>query len=113
MLAKKNRLKKARDFRNIFKRGRLIRGQTFDLRWAANEKNTCRFGFSVGISVSGKAVIRNKTKRMLNGSIQPLLDEIKSGYDILIIAKPKIIEKSKEEIAKNVEEIIKKASLFA
>ena len=111
MFAKANRLKNTADFKKIFRYGKFVRGETIEARFLPNDLDICRFGFITGLSVSKKATIRNKIRRRLSEAVRTLSPSIGNNFDILIVAKAKIIGKSGEEILKDVESIFKKAGI--
>jgi len=111
MFAKANRLKKTADFKKIFRSGKFVRGEAIEARFMPNDLDVCRFGFITGLSVSKKATIRNKIRRRLSEAARTLVPSIGNNFDILIVAKAKIIGKSGEEILKDVQNIFKKAGI--
>ena len=50
-----------------------------------------RFGMATGRRL-GNAVVRNRVRRRIRASLRALLPEIRPGYDVLIVARPPIIE---------------------
>lgn len=112
MLAKRFRLKKTNDFKAVYERGRLTRGDFIDLRFVKNKADNCRFGFVVSLNISKKATVRNKIKRHLGEAAANFISQTKEAKDILFIAKPKIINKNQKEMIKDAENIIKKAKLL-
>ena len=113
MFAKNSRLKKTADFKKIFRYGKFIRGEMAEARFLPNDLAICRFGFIVGLSVSKKATIRNRIRRLLNEAAGALAPSISNNFDILIVAKAKAVGKSREEILKDVQNIFKKAGIFS
>lgn len=112
MLSKINRLKKTEDFKKIFEKGQLVKGELLDLRMASNQLKICRFGFLISLKVSKKATQRNKIRRQLNEVAGLLLSQIKAGYDLIVIAKAKIIGKNQKQILTDFKNVIRKAQLF-
>ncbi len=55
-----------------------------------------RFGVAAGKTV-GKAVIRNRAKRLLRNALLPLLPVVKSGWDVVIIARKPMVEADLEQ----------------
>ena len=51
-----------------------------------NRGGPSRFGFSVGKKV-GNAVARNRVKRLLRVAVRQLLPELRSGVDVVVIAR--------------------------
>jgi ribonuclease P protein component len=111
MLSKSHRLKKGNDFKKVFKSRIAARGIWFDLKAAANDLSVCRFGFLIGLRVSKKATKRNRIKRRLGAAINELIGRIKPGYDIVVIANPRILDKKQLQIKNEFENLIKKINL--
>lgn len=87
MLPKENRLKKKKDFENVFKRGIGFRDDFLFLKFAKNNSKTARFGFVVGQKVSKKATTRNTVKRKLRELTAAVLERIEKGFDVVIVAE--------------------------
>lgn len=87
MLPLKNRLKKKKDFDEVFKKGKGIEGFFLFLKIKNNDLEESRFGFIVSQKVSKKAVIRNKIKRRLRETIASKKNFIKQGLDVVVLAK--------------------------
>ena len=105
MLTQKNRLKKRKDIENVFKKGKTIAGRLVFLKLLKNKLDFNRFALIVSLKISKKAVVRNKIRRQLRALIKDSLSDIKTGFDILIIAKPEIIDKNYQEIENDIEKI--------
>jgi len=112
MLPFQYRLKKDRDFKLVFKKGKTLGNKFLFLNLRRNNSEFNKFGFVVGLKISKKAVIRNKIKRQLREIIKKNLIKIKSSFDIVIVARPKITEKNYQEMKEKLEELIKEAGLF-
>lgn len=107
MLSKENRLRKRKDFDNIFKNGKAKIGRFIFLKFFKNGLNVSRFGFIVSLKIAPKAVVRNKIKRRLRQVIRNNINKIKPGLDIVITAKPEIVNKSYQEIKNELENLFK------
>jgi len=103
MLPENNRLKKRNDFNEILKKGKAITGKFVFLKYLKNNLNVNRFGFVVSLRISKRAVIRNRIRRQLREATRRNLSNIKHGFDVLIIAKPEIINKKYQEIRNELE----------
>lgn len=107
MLPKNNRLKKKKDFDKVFKKGKTIAGKLIFLKYLKNKLKINRFGFVVSLKLSKKAVIRNKLRRQLREVTRKKLPNIRPGLDIIIIAKPEIINKDYQDIKDELEDLFK------
>lgn len=59
----------------------------FNVRIAENKEKETRFGIVVSKKTSKKAVLRNKTKRLIRNIITNNLDKISKNKDIIIVSK--------------------------
>ena len=109
MLALRNRLKRQRDFENVFKTGKGFQEGPLYLKVQKNNFQASRFGFIVSKKFSKKAVERNRAKRVLREVIKKNLSQIKAGLDIIIVLNP---EAKTEELEKTTERLFKKAKIL-
>lgn len=70
-----------------------------------------RFGIVAGRSV-GNAVQRNKAKRMLREAVRSLQPQIKSGWDVILIARQPILKANLPEILTSLKQVFAKAQLI-
>lgn len=94
---KKNRLKKKRDFENIFKKGKSVNGSFLFIKYKKNQLGWPRFGFVVSAKVAAKAIERNKIRRILSEAARSIIDSLES-YDIIVFSSRKIIAANKKSI---------------
>jgi len=111
MLIKKNRLKKKRDFENVFKKGKSFKQGFLLLKMINNKSEKIRFGFIISQKVSKKATIRNKLKRQISEIINSQIKKIKKGIDGILITLPGLEEKTFSEIKENIDKLFKKAGI--
>ena len=112
MLSKKYRLQKDKDFDLVFKKGKNSGSEFLFLKLRKNDLEISRFGFILSKKISKNATVRNKIKRRLREIIRKELGNIKSGFDIVIVAKPKIVGKDYLEIREEVGGLLKKAGIL-
>lgn len=91
MLNKKFRISNRKDYNYIYKHGKKIQSRYIIVFLAANNLEYSRFGIVTSKKV-GKAVIRNQAKRKLRAIVQNHLPAVKSGYDLVIVARYNIKE---------------------
>ena len=106
-LNKKNRLKKKRDFEDVFKRGKAVKGSFLFIKYRKNELGLARLGFVVSIKVAKKAVERNKIRRILSEAVRDMIEGL-GGYDIIVFAISKITVARKEDIVEDFRGVLKK-----
>ena len=99
-LNKKNRLKKKRDFEDVFKKGKAVKGSFLFIKYKKNELGVPRFGFVVSAKVARKAVERNKTRRILSEAVRGKINGLGS-HDIIVFVAGKIISARKEDVVKD------------
>ena len=108
MLKKEFRLRKQKDFENVFDKGVYFSERYLMLKAVKNNLPFSRFGFVVSKKVSKKAVERNKVKRLMSESIRLSQKRIKSGFDIIFVSRAGIVGKDFEEIKESIEKLLKK-----
>ena len=92
-------LKLNKDFRRLYYRGRSAAAHTIVIYVQKNRLQKNRIGLTCGKTV-GKAVARNRAKRLMRESFRILLPEMKKGYDIVIIARTAICRKKCGDVLK-------------
>ncbi|MCK5490255.1 MAG: ribonuclease P protein component [Candidatus Pacebacteria bacterium] len=112
MLKKQFRIRKQKDFENVFSKGRYISEKFLTLKIVSNKLAFSRFGFIISNKVSKKAVERNRAKRLLRESIRLFQDSIKSQIDFVFIPKKEIIGKDFVEVNECVEKLLKRSGLL-
>lgn len=112
MLKKELRIRKQKDFDNIFSKGAYFSEKFLALKVVENELEISRFGFIVSNKISKKAVERNRIKRLLRESVRLRWDKISPGFDAIFIFRGKEIKKSLNEIDTVVENLLKRSGLL-
>ena len=108
MLKKQNRLAKI----TRTKKDRLFTSPFFNLRVSDNQEEKIRFAFIVSKKIDKRAVIRNKTKRILRSLVEATIDKIRAGKDFVLVSKKKLEPEQKEVVFNSLQEIFKKAGVL-
>ncbi|MEA1936497.1 MAG: ribonuclease P protein component [Patescibacteria group bacterium] len=112
MLKKEFRLRKQKDFENVFNKGFYFSGDFLLLKTAKNGLPISRFGFIVSKKISKKAVERNRVKRLLRESVRLMQENVRAGFDAVFISKTGIVGKEFKEINLAAGELLKKSKLI-
>ncbi len=112
MLAKKHRVKKDKEFRRIFQKGKSAFSGPLGIKCAPNELDFSRFGVAVSLKISKKAVKRNKLKRQIHEILRLNIKNIKDGYDCVVMTKPGILDLDYSELEKKIMEILRKLKIL-
>ena len=107
MLKRENRLSKvSKKKSSIF-----FNSAFFNIRITENKEKESRFGIVVSKKISKKAVLRNKTKRIIRNIITNYLDKISKNKDIIIVSKKVLNKELKKEAEQELIELFRKAKI--
>lgn len=81
-------LKENKDFRRLYSRGRSYSSAVLVTYVMKNRSNNVRIGITTSKKI-GKAVMRNRSRRIIREAYFQLADEIKPGYDLVFVARGK------------------------
>lgn len=113
MLPKISRLTKREDFKIVFTKGKFVGiPEGIAIKFLKNDLNCTRLGFPIGKNFSKKAVERNRAKRILRASSFPYLQDLKPGFDIIVLMRPDFKNVSHKNIFPLFEKVFKKADLI-
>ncbi|MCS7209875.1 MAG: ribonuclease P protein component [Fimbriimonadales bacterium] len=88
MLPRAGRLRKKREFEQVYQQGRRVRTESFTMYVRAREDDApTRMGFVVGRQF-GTHAQRNRVKRRLRAAARKLWERLPAGYDVVCIARP-------------------------
>ncbi|MBM7648137.1 ribonuclease P protein component [Bacillus ectoiniformans] len=107
------RIKKNDEFQSVFNRGKSFANRQFVIYMYKNENEV---PFRIGLSVSkkiGNAVMRNRIKRYIRQSFAELKEQIKPGYDFVIIARKPATDLSCKEVKSSLAHILKRAKVIS
>ncbi len=85
------RLRDRRDFDQMRQQGRSFARPTLVLSIRPNGLGHNRYGVVVGKRL-GTAVIRNRVRRRLREAMRQLHPQLLPGYDIIVIARPALVD---------------------
>lgn len=107
MLQREHRLTDKRDFQRIFHHGQSFANRYLVMYYLKTRTNEpFRVGFSVSKKV-GKAVVRNRVKRLLREAFRLEKERVKEPMDFVVIARPSAAELEFAEIRQNVQHLLR------
>lgn len=112
MLPKKYRLPLREELHQIQKKGGVYQFPLFGLLVAKNKLSLSRFGFIVSNKIHKKAFKRNRIKRLFRESVRLLLPKVNPGFDVVFLAKKRILDKEFKAIQLAVKTAFKKIGLL-
>jgi ribonuclease P protein component len=108
---KRLRLIRSADFRKVYNEGKTVRSQAFQLFYLLQgEDKPARLGITV-TKRFGKAVRRNRIKRLIREAFRQAQLCLKHGYDIVINVRSYADCLSQKEVSSELESLFSKAGL--
>ena len=101
-------LKLNRDFRRAYKGDN---GGYTVVYMKKNKYQFNRLGLRVG-KATGKAVTRNRLKRLMRESYRLMEDDIEKGYDFIIVARNRAVGKTQSQIQGDIRFAMRKLGLI-
>ncbi len=87
----RNTLKKNSDFRRLYSKGKSAVTPHMVVYCRRNRLGLNRLGYTVSVKL-GHAVVRNRVRRRLREIYRLNASALKSGYDIVIVARSRCVE---------------------
>jgi len=84
------RLRAGQDFERLRREGRAVHHRWMTLSVAHNGLDHNRYGFITGKGL-GKAVIRNRVRRLLREAVRAMHPRLQPGHDIVLIARRPLV----------------------
>jgi ribonuclease P protein component len=108
-------IKKRYEFKNLFSKGKFFYSEYINMYIQKNNKKYNKLAIAVS-KKQGKAVVRNRFKRLIRENYKNIESNIKSGYSILFIINNKSKLETKNltyyDIQKDMSRLFKKAGIY-
>lgn len=105
-------LKKNYQFRVVYNRGKSVANKYLVLFVLKSKDDYNKLGVSISKKV-GKSVARNRIRRLIKESYRALEKDVKTGYDMIVIARQPSNGAPFKEISRSVRHLLYKQSLIA
>lgn len=105
------RLRRSRDVRAVLDGGRRVGARLAALYWRARGGPGVRVAVIAGRSV-GKAVRRNRARRLLREAVRRILPRIREGHDLVWIARTSLPDAAFAEVQDTVLRLLRQAGLL-
>lgn len=106
-------IKRRYEFKILFSKGKISYGSNITMYILKNKFSHNKLGIAVG-KKSGRAVDRNKVKRLIRENYRVFEDSVKCGYNILISVNKKSDVRNVDfyDIKKDMEKLFRKSELW-
>ena len=102
------KLKENRDFRRAYNKGKSFVSPFIVVYLNKNRTNNVRLGITAGKKI-GKAVKRNRAKRVITAAFLSVLPNIRDGFDIVIVARTRILDVKSTVVAASLHKLLSAA----
>ena len=117
-MQRKFRLTRSEDFKRVRRSGKsyahplvVLIVQVHDKQSSPVDQPCLKVGVTAGRTV-GTAVYRNRAKRLLREAMRPLLPNITSGLDLILIARPGLVSATLEETSRALLTLLQRAQIL-
>jgi len=110
-MERRHRLTNSGDFQRVRRAGRSWAESLLILLALGNDLPYSRFGFLVSKRV-GKAVVRNRVKRLLSEAARARLAVVSPGWDVVLIARVAIVDVDLRRIEQAMDGLLRRAGLI-
>jgi ribonuclease P protein component len=107
---RKFRLTRSEDFKRVRRFGKSYAHPLLVLVVQASDNPVLRVGVAAGRTV-GTAVKRNRAKRLMREAIRTLIPTLRTGWDILLIARPPLVSCNVFEVREALLTLLRRAEL--
>lgn len=105
------RLRDARDFQRLRREGQTYRHPLLLISLAPNTLSHNRYGFITSKHL-GKAVVRNRVRRICRACVRQLHPDLKQGFDVVIVARARIVAQPSDAVLRALYEVFTRATLL-
>lgn len=109
-MERRHRLTGPADFQRVRRTGTSYSHPLFVVVVCASDLPAARIGVSASRSLGG-AARRNRAKRRLREVFRPVMTEVPGGWDLVVIARPALLDAEWSEVQAAARSLLKRAGL--
>ncbi|SRR6056297_2198064 len=110
-MKKNNIIKKNKDFKRVYKYGKSYADKNLVFFILKNNNKNTRFGITTAKKIN-KAVTRNKIRRRLKEIVRKNINNIKKGYDVVVMSRVRGKDCSYKDLETSFMNLAKKTDLY-
>jgi len=105
------RLRESADFERVKTTGKTLRHPLVTMGVVSNGLPTLRLGFVISKRI-GKAVVRNRVRRVMREIMRLWLPLLKPGYDIVLVPRNELVGQPYTEVKAALHQLLGRAQLW-
>jgi len=106
-----NTLKKNKDYKRVYSRGKSVADCHMVLFFLANNMETCRFGFTATKKI-GSAIKRNRVRRLFREACRLNLKEFQIGFDYILLARNAVVGRKYQQVEKSLLKLLRSINFY-
>jgi ribonuclease P protein component len=104
------RLRRTSDVRRVYSEGQSWSHPLLVLFARRNDLGLSRVGVAASRKLGG-ATVRNRAKRLLREAARRLHSQLEIGWDVMLVARPKLLEAKESQVEETLARLMKRAGL--
>ncbi|MDE2025780.1 MAG: ribonuclease P protein component [Patescibacteria group bacterium] len=84
----------------------VVSARFFTIRVKQNTLQNNRYGFVISKKISKRAHVRNRSKRKFRAGVEQLHSRLKTGYDMLFVLAPGVVNQSTQTLCTELEKTL-------
>lgn len=99
------------EFSRVYQKGRYLSGRYVVLHYLRRNGSQNRLGITASRKVNG-SVRRNRMKRLLRESYRLVEDQVRPGYDLILVGRDSVVPPDLKTVSPEVARLLQRAGLY-